>query len=187
MPPLLAEQLLQRSVASLAKVVHVPKFFSPADIALVHRLRDLHHKRLGVPPPARTGWDTTYLSAGGLFSAAAPELHRRLGDLRHEVDLSPFEWADGPQAARELLSSLEPRCIEMHEGRPGGSLNDPRHFDNGSVVTVDVMLDDGFTGGDLSTLVSTRAPRSRVQAKLHGRRPRYNLISMNVSFLTDRL
>ena len=37
------------------------------------------------------------------------------------------------------------RCIELHEGRAGGSLSDPRHFDNGSAVTVDVMLDDGFT------------------------------------------
>ena len=114
----LAEQLLQRSVASLAKVVHVPKFFSPADVALVRRLRGLHHERLGAPPPARAGWDTTYLSAGGLFRAAAPELHRRLGDLRHEVDLSPFDWAGGAPAARELLGSLEPRCIEMHTGKP---------------------------------------------------------------------
>ena len=155
MASLLAEQLMQRSAASLARVVHVPQFFSATDIALVRSLKEVHHQRLGRPPPARAGWSTTYLSAGGLFRAAAPELHRRLGTLRRAVDLTPFErtgGADVAAAATKLLGSLEPRCIELHDGRPGGSLNHPLHFDNGSTVTVDVMLDDGFTGGELGTL-----------------------------------
>jgi hypothetical protein len=158
MASLLAERLRQRSAASLARVVHVPQVLSATDIALVRSLKDVHHQRLGRPPPARAGWNTTYLSAGGLFRTAAPELHRRLGTLRKVVDLTPFEQTGGDHAAAaaaaaaELLGSLEPRCIELHDGHPGGSLNDPRHFDNGSMVTVDVMLDDGFTGGELGTL-----------------------------------
>ena len=162
----LSARLRSRAVASLARVVRVPNFLSKDDIALVRRLERAHHERLGPPPPARRGWHSTYLSAGGLLRAAAPELHRRLGELRYQVDLSPFLSAGAPEpqpsteplpssgplppseSGQQLLSGLEARCIELHEGRAGGSLDDPRHFDNGSVVTVDVMLDDGFTGGE---------------------------------------
>ena len=147
----LSEQLRQRSVASLARVVHIRRFLKQSDLALVGRLERAHHELLGQPAPARPGWTTTYLNAGGLFRAAAPKLHSRLASLRHEVDLKPFELAN-PGEAHELLHGLEARCIELHEGRAGGSLNDPRHFDNGSVVTVDVMLNDGFSGGALTTL-----------------------------------
>ena len=156
--------LSSRAAASLARVVRVPNFLSQDEIALVRRLERAHHERLAHPPPARRGWHTTYLSAGGLFRAAAPVLHRRLGELRYKVDLSPFVPAGGPEqppssepSASEqlqLLRGLEARCIELHEGRAGGSLNDPHHFDNGSVVTVDVMLDDGFTGGQLPEAVT---------------------------------
>ena len=141
-----------RAAASLARVVRIPNFLSQDDIALVRRLERAHHERLGHPPLARRGWQTTYLSAGGLLRAAAPALHRRLGELRYKVDLSPLVPTCGPAASEELLRGLEARCIELHEGRAGGSLDDPRHFDNGSVVTVDMMLDDSFTGGALRTL-----------------------------------
>ena len=161
----LSARLRSRAVASLARVVHVPNFLSKDDIALVRRLERAHHNRLGPPPPARRGWHSTYLSAGGLLRAAAPELHRRLGELRYQVDVTPFLPQPQPSSeplpsagplpsasAQQLLSGLEARCVELHEGRAGGSLDDPRHFYNGSVVTVDVMLDDGFTGGALCTL-----------------------------------
>ena len=146
----LADALLQRQVASLARVVRIPRFFSPADIEQVGRVERAHHERLGRPREARPGWHTTYLSAGGLFRATVPELHRRLSELRHRVDVSRFDGGDAASAS-ELLRSLNVRCIELHDGRAGGSLNDPRHFDNGSTVTVDVLLEDSFTGGAFGT------------------------------------
>ena len=99
----LAARMRSRAVASLARVVRVPNFLSKDDIALVRRLERAHHERLGPPPPARRGWHSTYLSAGGLLRAAAPELHRRLGELRYQVDLSPFltAGAPGPQPPSE--------------------------------------------------------------------------------------
>ena len=153
----LSQLLLQRSTASRSSVVRLPNFLSAADIAQVFDARDEHHRRLlGPPRMARQGWRTTYLSAGGLFRAKFPDLHARLRSLRHKVDLSPIiddaapdeEKADARSA---LLDGLEMRCIELHESGPGGSLNDPGHFDNGSVVTADVLLDDGFDGGAFST------------------------------------
>lgn len=159
----LAQLLLQRNVASRATVVLIPSFFSDEDIARVFDIRDEHHRRLGPPRLARRGWQTTYVSAGGLFRARSPDLHARLRSLRHRIDLSPFisndaaapaeATADGScSGSGALLDGLEVRCIEVHEGGPGGSLNDPRHFDNGSVVTADVLLDDGFEGGAFTTL-----------------------------------
>mmetsp|Transcript_38686 Transcript_38686/g.93150 ORF Transcript_38686/g.93150 Transcript_38686/m.93150 type:complete len:344 (-) Transcript_38686:24-1055(-) len=152
----LAHLLLQRKTASQSSIVRLPNFFSAAEIAQVFDARDEHHRRLlGPPPMARQGWRTTYLSAGGLFRAKYPELHARLRSLRHEVDLSiindviPDEEKSDARSA--LLDDLEMRCIELHESGPGGSLNDPGHFDNGSVVTADVLLEDGFDGGSFST------------------------------------
>lgn len=151
-PPSLTQVLLQRTAASKACVVRLPKFLSSEDIKRCFDLRDEHHLRLGTPRLARRGWQTTYLSAGGFFRARAPDLHARLRALRRNVDLSPFSDTASAADARALLDGLKVRCIEVHEGEPGGSLNDPRHFDNGSVVTADVLLDDGFEGGVFSTL-----------------------------------
>ena len=152
----LAQLLLSRPVASRARVVRVPGFFSEADIAAVLAVRDRHHQLYGAPQLARRGWATTYLSAGGLFRAHAPELVARLSALPRRVDLTPFagraDRRDGDDDARALLDGLAVRCAELHEGAPGGSLSDPKHFDNGSVVTVDVLLADGFEGGAFSTL-----------------------------------
>jgi len=116
---------------------------------------------------ARQGWRTTYLSAGGLFRAKFPDLHARLRSLRHKVDLSPIiddaaTDDDKADARSALLDGLEMRCIELHESGPGGSLNDPGHFDNGSVVTADVLLDDGFDGGAFSTRDGDGAASSHV-------------------------
>lgn len=58
-------------------------------------------------------------------------------------------------AADALVAGLELRCAELHEGAVGGALGDPRHFDSGSVVTIDVMLARpgvDFEGGHFETL-----------------------------------
>ena len=44
--------------------------------------------------------------------------------------------------------------MESHEYRPGGRLVDDKHYDAGSVITMDIMLADpgvDFTGGELVT------------------------------------
>ena len=118
----LAQLLLSRPIASRARVVRIPKFFSEVDIAAVLAMRDRHHAAYGTPPLARRGWATTYLSAGGLFRAHAPELLERLSTLPRRLDLTPFASrddrrdADGDADARALLDGLAVRCAELHEG-----------------------------------------------------------------------
>jgi len=41
------------------------------------------------------------------------------------------------------------RTIEVHEYLPGGGLPERKHYDAGSLITVDVILADGFEGGKL--------------------------------------
>ena len=118
----LSARMRSRAVASLARVVRVPNFLSKDDIALVRRLERAHHERLGPPAPARRGWHSTYLSAGGLLRAAAPELHRRLAELRYQVDLSPFltAGAPGPQppsGARKGVPGAVASVALVHRGR----------------------------------------------------------------------
>lgn len=57
-----------------------------------------------------------------------------------------------------LLSRCMPpgrlRCVELHTVGPGGALPQQKHFDHGSLVTVDILLSPttAFTGGVLHTL-----------------------------------
>jgi len=153
---------VNRQIAQLCTVLRVPGFFSDSDIASVFSLREEHRARHGPAPDAREGWHTTYISAAGLFAEREPALLARLHDLALRVDPSLFSSAPATgepgccasSLAQDMLADLEVRCAEVHEGSAGGSLNDPRHFDSGSVVTVDVLLGDGslFEGGGLMTL-----------------------------------
>ena len=153
---------VNRQIAQLCTVLRIPGFFSDSDIASVFRLREEHRARHGPAPEAREGWHTTYISAAGLFAEREPALLARLHDLALRVDPSLFSSAPATgepgccasSLAQDMLADLEVRCAEVHEGSAGGSLNDPRHFDSGSVVTVDVLLGDGslFEGGGLMTL-----------------------------------
>ena len=150
-------RIVSRPAAQACSVVRVEKFLSDSDIATVLQLRDSHAIAHGPAVEVRSGWKTTYLNADGLFCARAPDLLKRLRSLPTRVDRSLFFANDSARrrdgaAVEELLTSeLNIRCAEFHDVAPGGTLSDPGHFDNGSVVTVDVMLSDDFEGGDFQT------------------------------------
>ncbi|GMI35403.1 hypothetical protein TeGR_g15207 [Tetraparma gracilis] len=50
------------------------------------------------------------------------------------------------------LAGLGARTVEVHESVGGGGLVDERHFDGGSIFTVDILLTSDFTGGRFATL-----------------------------------
>ena len=106
----LAQLLLSRPVASRARVVRVPGFFSEADIAAVLAVRDRHHQLYGAPQLARRGWATTYLSAGGLFRAHAPELVARLSALPRRV--RPKMASPDPRRAKERSARELPKLTK---------------------------------------------------------------------------
>lgn len=150
----LAQMLKLRTLAQLLPVVKIPDFFSPDDIRAVRRLRDEHALTHGPAPLARQGWRTTYVSANGLFAGREPVLLERLSQLPWQLDVGHLAGGDSG-ALDELCHGLSVRCAEFHVGTPGGALRDPKHFDEGSLVTVDILLADNFEGGNLTTLEVT--------------------------------
>lgn len=154
----LSQLLAMRSVAQLAPVVRIPSFFSCSDVATTLSLAAKYQEEFGSPPPARRGWSTSYLNAGGLLRSTESDLHEKLSTLPRHLDVSMFK--EHGSSVASLSSALKIRCAELHVGKELGSLNDPKHFDAGSVVTVDIMLSDKFEGGDFQTLESDGTMKS---------------------------
>ena len=102
----------------------------------------------------RPSWKTIYLHTAGLFARERPALLAKLLRAMRESD-----------EAWNVLKGVDPatlslRCVEHHIVGPGGALPDPTHFDNGSLLTIDVMLADprtDFSGGALCTMEANGA------------------------------
>lgn len=134
-------------------VIRIPRFLSDAEIMQVFSVEHEYHEAFTPPIQSQPYWVTTYLSTKtqespkGLFRGFQPALFDKVSQLRKMVDARCSTLAE--------LEKLEVRCIELHAYGPGGGLKDRKHFDGGSVVTVDLMLDDEFTGGQFQTPVGT--------------------------------
>ena len=79
--------------------------------------------------------------------AQLPEILEKLLDAARRVDAE--NWRLLPAA-----QSPAPRVVEYHSVGTNGSLPWPRHFDEGSLLTIDAMLSstDDFDGGSFMTL-----------------------------------
>jgi hypothetical protein len=102
-------------------------------------------------------WRVTFLQTGGSFEAALPELHARLRNAMVAVDRDQ-EWN-----VTAGVADVNYRCVEHHtvrselKGEPtGGGLHTKRHCDQGSLITIDILLTDlaEIEGGVLQTLES---------------------------------
>ena len=71
-----------------------------------------------------------YLHRDGHLEASLPELQAK---LIHTMRSQPGDWGD-PTA------TLQVRCIELHSYAVGGGLTTPGHRDNGSVLTMSILL-----------------------------------------------
>jgi len=87
---------------------------------------------------------THYLQEGDAFRTSFSELRAAVLALAREAN-STNKWG---------LDLTDPsfRCAEYHHYRPGGCLPEPEHYDKGSMVTVDVMLQEAESGGEFQTL-----------------------------------
>jgi hypothetical protein len=94
---------------------------------------------------ARAGespWTTSYLHSAHLFQthAALAPLHARLKEAVLAADAEHWGLLRGRDPAR-----LNFRTVELHEYSLGGSLSDDRgqrHYDCGSLITLDIMLSE---------------------------------------------
>ena len=157
--PTLSSELAERCEAAVAEddgmaeaqrssVVRLRGLLTDADIEAIHALA-ARLRGPGSKPSGKYGgaWDTCYLSAGGAFVAALPAIAEKLFRAAREVDAAQG-W--------NLLSGKDvaPRVVEYHTVTQHGSLPWARHFDEGSLLTIDCMLSDTaeFGSGAFQTL-----------------------------------
>ncbi len=141
--------------AQRTRAVRVPNVFSPKDIKKLLAAHTRVRKDCGVVlkkhGEGAQNWSTTFLHTDGIFAAAFPKLRKKILETAAAVD-SAESWGllDAAPAPPAL------RCVELHTVGPGGALPEQKHYDHGSLVTVDIMLSptEDFEGGTLSTLES---------------------------------
>ena len=140
--------------------VRRPKFLSEIEIAeLLRAVEEMKptagrfaRDAEGLVQLGSAPWETHYLHTGGAFSRLCAGLRQKLLDEALAVD--------GEQGW-DLLSNREASCgriqfrtVEYHQVEAAGALPDRRHFDGGSLVTIDVMLERpgvDFDGGEFVT------------------------------------
>lgn len=126
--------------ARATSVVHLAGLLSPGEIAGLHDMANelqceaASECRGG--SASGTAWRVLYLQSDGAFERRLPALQSKLRSAALEADRASG-WG--------LLSPLRPaewsvRCAEYHRMGRSYGLPDPGHFDNGSLVTIDVML-----------------------------------------------
>lgn len=141
--------------AQQSRVVTIEGLLSPADVAKVLECASEYAESAGRDVSKSDGrWETLYLHTGAFFQTRCPDVLAKIVS-----GVTQAEHAE-PSMGR-LMTSRQPaevglRCIEYHEVRPGGSLPDVKHYDTGSMLTVDIMLSQAgeFAGGEFSTLES---------------------------------
>ena len=153
--------------AQATRVVRIPKLLSDEEIQSVHALHEHMRGQLGsasararsstassyktgaaIEPELQPGWNITYLNSDGAFAASLPALRDKIISAARDVDAA--HWG----VLKAVASPVVLRCVEYHVVVPPGSLPQPHHNDEGSALTIDIMLSDkgAFTGGEFSTL-----------------------------------
>jgi hypothetical protein len=130
--------------AQRTEVVRLPAFFSKEETEKILALGETVpvHRFL-----REEKWETRYLHADGRFATALPTLLDKLLAAAHMVDT---------QQGWGLLTgrAIGVRLAEMHRVQPSMSstLLARKHYDRGSLLTLDVMLKPASAGGIFSTL-----------------------------------
>lgn len=151
-PPAMEVALAQRTSA-----VRLPALLSPEEISAVHAIAEEVAATGAVGTEVRSSesdaWRVLYLHTGGLFSQRLPGLQEKLLAAVQRVDAAQgWGLVSGDGAA----GPVNVRVAEYHrQTAPGPGLPDPRHYDQDSLVTIDVMLSEpgvDFEGGEFQTL-----------------------------------
>jgi hypothetical protein len=145
------------ATAQRTKVVRLPGFLGPAEIAEVHAAAAEAAGGAGVevrsdpsPDPRHVPeWVVSHLHSGGWFAQRLPWLLARAHEAARRADEEQGWGLLVPGVAVNL------RVAEYHSMALKGRLGDPHHYDLDSLITVDIMLAaprEDFEGGQLQTL-----------------------------------
>eukprot|EP00930_Biecheleria_cincta_P102096 TRINITY_DN93778_c0_g1_i1.p1 TRINITY_DN93778_c0_g1~~TRINITY_DN93778_c0_g1_i1.p1 ORF type:complete len:324 (-),score=31.34 TRINITY_DN93778_c0_g1_i1:26-997(-) len=94
---------------------------------------------------ADNAWHVAYLQANRILERLLPGVLRKITSAVMEADRSGG-W--------QLLNKpFHVRCAEYHRQRaPSPAISDTHHFDQDSLITADILLNDSFEGGGFCTL-----------------------------------
>ena len=148
---------MEPSLAQRTAVVRFPKFADDDMIAKIHAAASVVRAEKGdvkrsnsLTGSAKEGsWSTVYLNS---------QLAQRLPDLRAKLEAAAREADQAQWGVMDALQledgELAMRCAEYHTVVETGGLPIPKHYDAGSLWTMDLMLSDTseFDGGVFSTL-----------------------------------
>jgi len=96
-------------------------------------------------------WHVAYLQANSLLETLLPDVVLKIRNAAVEAD-----QREGWGLFDECNCPFNVRCAEYHRQRaPSAALPDKHHYDQDSLITVDIMLNSGFQGGDFCTLDTT--------------------------------
>lgn len=98
---------------------------------------------------------TTYLQTKDIFETELQWLFERVRNVVHDVNISQG-WGFGIGES----CAFNVRVAEYHEMFKGGSLRDNKHYDCGSLITVDIMLQEANQGADFQTLENMNGEES---------------------------
>ena len=93
-----------------------------------------------------TVWKTSYLHTDGLLEKELPDIQAKIFNGLLSVYREHFHTLDSDKSDPQVNL----RTIEYHTYQPGGNLKEYLHYDAGSCITIDIMLEDEFEGGELS-------------------------------------
>ena len=134
------------TAARATKVVRIPSLLSAAEIAEIHRVAALVASEAASEHrgPNRA-WRVQYLQSDNALERHLPALAAKLRDAAARVDRDAGWNLLAPSGGWNL------RCAEYHRMGEGGGLSDPRHYDLGSLLTLDVLLEPPVAGGVFCT------------------------------------
>lgn len=91
-------------------------------------------------------WRTSYIHTDSLFKEHLRDIHNQLREAVFDVDKENWNVLDGRDKDK-----LNFRTVELHEYTAGGTLGEDNHYDMGSLITLDVMLQEPDSGGEFIT------------------------------------
>ena len=150
--------LLAPGVAQRTNVVVLPQLLSLDEIAELRRhvaaVQAQH--AVGVVQRGTDGlqsdagvWRTCYLHTQGHFAEHCPQLRLKLLNAIKQVDEDNWQCLSGRDS-----ETIHFRTVECHQYCTGGQLSERKHYDSGSLITLDVMLSQpgvDFEGGSFIT------------------------------------
>ena len=180
--------LMAPGAAQETRVIRLPRYVNEEEIeeikAHVAEMRRQHEVGMlergeDGRPKLNGAWQTAYLHTENAFERRMGPLYDRMKTTMREVDAQNWRVTSAFPS-----SEVNFRTIECHEYHAGGRLTDARHFDAGSIITMDIMLaepgvdfDDGeFVTKEVDGTYSTHTFEKGdcllfVSHKLHNVRP----------------